>query len=139
MKHQSLKKALLKLNIWFSKKCLPNEYGCISKTERDAIKIFNTIASDLTSELLIDSLSNKYYIKSIKTGVFITFCVRSAELLIINHVYGYTIKMSHRAVRHIQNMMLIKIKHRGRDLEKEYKNNIQYSLNNITQTLKERL
>lgn len=139
MKPLSLKKSLIKFKIWFGKKYLPNNYSGISKTERDAIKIFNTLVSHPTSELLTDPLSDKYYIKSTKTGIFVTISVHSTEISIINHVYGYNVKISNRTTRSMKNTILTEIEKRRIELEEEYKNNIQHSLNYIAKTIKERL
>lgn len=135
----SLKKASIKFKIWFIKKYLPYDYSDISKTERDTIRIFNTLVSHPTSELLTDPLSDKYYIKSAKTGIFITIDVRLTEISIINHVYGYNVKISNRTMRGMRTTILTEIEKRRYKLEEEYKSNIQHSLNHIAKTIKERL
>jgi hypothetical protein len=139
MKLPSPKRAATKFKIWFSKKYLPYDYGDISKTERDVIRIFNTLVSHPSSELLTDPLSDKYYIKSVKTGIFVTISIRANEISIINHVYGYNVKISNRTMRGMQNTALMEIERRRSKLEKEYQSNIQHSLNHIAKTVKERL
>ena len=105
----------------------------------NVIRIFNTLVSHPSSELLTDPLSDKYYIKSVKTGIFVTISIRANEISIINHVYGYNVKISNRTMRGMQNTALMEIEKRRSKLEKEYQSNIQHSLNHIAKTVKERL
>jgi hypothetical protein len=140
MKNPFYKKTLVKLLIWFKRKFSPHGFEKITKAERDSICIFNALVKHKDSDLLIDPSGCKYYIKSSKTGIFITISTgEPGEISIINHVYGYNVKVSLRVLRGIEKTYHTEINKRIIAMEDEYKNNIQHSLSHIAQTIKERL
>ena len=139
MKKLLSKKKLVKISIWFNQKFNPQAFERITKTERDAIMIFNTLVKHHDSDLLIHPSHDKYYVKSQKTGIFITISTYQAEISIINHVYGYNVKISNRVLKNMTNTFITEVENRRLQMENEYKNNIQHSLNHIAITIKERL
>lgn len=121
----------------------PAGYEPISKTERESMIIFNSLIKHPTSELLIHPSHDKYYIKSPSTGIFITLTslgtMNSTEVSIINHVYGYNVRLGQRASNIMIKSFLMEVDKRRLQMEDDYKNNIQHSLHHIAKTIKERL
>jgi hypothetical protein len=132
----NINKTLFKIIIWIGKKINPNNFKQISKIERDVLLIFNHLVKDPNSDLNIHPSYNKYYVKSSIKGIFISISVIQSEISIINHVYGYNVKVSHRVLRNIEDTFKKEIEYRINKMEHEYTNNIQHSLNHIVQTIK---
>jgi hypothetical protein len=140
MKPKFLRRANTKLGLWFKKKFSPKDCSEISKTERDAMIIFNTLVNDPGSELFIHPANTKFYIKSAKTGIFLTMSSSVAnEISIINHVYGYNVKTSDRVIKNLTKIFLAEVEKRRMDMENEYLGNIEHSIHTIAKTIKERL
>lgn len=139
MKHRFFKRKLTKLSIWFKKKFNPHDFEKITKTERDVTLIFNALVHHPESDLLIRPGNDKYYIKSNKSGIFITVSSYLSEISIINHVYGYNVKISSRVLKNLEMIFMKEVEKRRLNMEEEYKSNIQHSLDHIARTIKERL
>lgn len=139
MKKYFLKRVLRKVYLWFTRKFNPQQFEHVTRTERDALMIFNTLVHHQDSDLLIRPSYDKYYIKSNKTGIFITLSTYSPEISIINHVYGYNVKISNRVARNMEKTFVNEVEKRRLKMENEYKDNIEHSLNHIAVTIKERL
>jgi hypothetical protein len=139
MKKLFRKRRFAKISIWFKKKFNPNDFDKITKTERDAVIIFNALVKHHDSDLLIHPSHERYYIKSQQTGIFITISTYQPEISIVNHVYGYNVKISNRVLKSVVNTFITEVENRRIQMENEYKNNIQHSLNHIARTIKERL
>ena len=139
MKNPFRKRTLTKIAFWFKRKFSPHEFEKVTRTERDSIYIFNTLVKHEDSDLLIHPSGHKYYIKSPKTGIFITVSTSTPEISIINHVYGYNVRISPRVLKNMEKIFYTEVNKRRLDMEEEYKNNIQHSLTHIAQTNKERL
>ena len=139
MKKRFYHRLWLKIGIKFKRMFDPHSIESITKTERDAIYIFNTLTHDPGSELFMHPSYDKYYIKSAKTGIFVTITTHHPEISIINHVYGYNVKLSNRAMNGMIKTFLKEVEKRRLKMESEYTDNIQHSINNIAKTIKERL
>lgn len=111
----------------------------ITKMERNITFIFNALVHHAESDLLIRPGGDKFYVKSNKSGIFITVSSYLREISIINHVYGYNVKISPRVLKHLELIFTKEVEKRRLIMENEYKNNIQYSLDHIANTIKERL
>jgi hypothetical protein len=137
MKTLFSKRILTKISIWFKRKF--NHIEQLSNTERAAVYIFTTLSKDHNSELYANPYNEKYYIKSLTTGIFVTITKHHPEISIINHVYGYTIKLSNRTIDSMVKTFLIEVDKRRLQMENEYKSNIEHSISNIAKTIKEKL
>lgn len=137
------KRKLTKMLIWWRSKMNPSDYEPISKTERESMIIFSSLIKHPTSELLIHPNHDKYYIKSTSTGIFITLTslgtMNSTEISIINHVYGYNVRLGQRASNVMIKAFLTEVNKRRLQMEDDYNSNIQHSLHHIAKTIKERL
>jgi len=140
MKTPFRKRTLTKISLWFRKRFSPLEFEQVTRTERDALYIFNTLVRHPDSDLLIHPSGCKYYVKSPNTGIFITITTsNSPEISIINHVYGYNVKISGRVLKNMERLFYKEVDKRRIEMEDEYNSNIQHSLNHIAQTIKDRL
>lgn len=129
----------IKFIIWVKRKYDPHSFQKITKTEKDAMDIFNSLVKDSESELLIHPYLDKYYIKSAKTGIFIILITQIPEISIINHIYGYNVKLSARVSNNMIKTFLGEVENKRLSMEKEYTDNIQYSLNHISKTIKAKI
>jgi hypothetical protein len=139
MKTNFLHKIKLKFAIKLKRLLNPNLADRTTKTERDVICIFNALVSNESSELLMHPNNEKFYMKSAKTGIFITLSTHYNEISIINHVYGYNVRLSNRVLHEMIKTFLLEVEKRRIAMTLEYNNNIEHSLNNIAKTIKERL
>lgn len=137
------KRNFTKLSIWWKSKFNPFKFEPITKTERESIIIFNTLVKHSASELLMHPDRDKYYIKSEVTGIFITLTSvgtrNTTEISIINHIYGYNVKLGQRASEMMIKTFLTEVNRRRLQMEDDYNHNIQHSLHYIAKTIKERL
>jgi hypothetical protein len=143
MKTLFSKRNLIKLSIWWKSKMYPSDFEPITKTERESMLVFNALVKHPTSELLIHPSHEKYYIKSAKTGIFITLTpsrsMGTTEISIINHIYGYNVRLGERASNVLTKTFLMEVDKRRLQMETDYNNNIQHSLHHISKTIKKRL
>lgn len=139
MKNMFNKRTLTKIRMWFGKKLNPYRFQQITGTERDVIMIFNALVHHPDSDLLIRPGNDKYYIKSVNSGIFITLSTYLSEISIINHVYGYNVKLGSRAMKNMESTFINEVEKRRTLLEIEYNNNIKHSLKHIAKTIKNRL
>jgi hypothetical protein len=82
---------------------------------------------------------DKFYLKSPKMGIFLTISGNLSEISIINHVYGYNVKVGSRALKSITKSFMEEVEKRRLQMESEYTENIQHSLSNLAKTIKERI
>lgn len=127
-----------RITIWGKKKLSPHD-SVISKTERDVMIIFNTLVHHNESELLMHPSGDKFYLKSPKMGIFITISGNLSEISIINHVYGYNVKVGSRVLKNVTKSFTEEVEKRRLEMEREYNQNIQHSLSNLAKTIKERI
>ena len=131
-------KSFTKISIWIKKRLSPHNFK-IDKAERDVMIIFNTLVRHNESELLMHPSGDKFYLKSPKMGIFLTISGNLSEISIINHIYGYNVKVGPRVLKNITNAFTQEVEKRRLQMEKEYNENIQHSLSNLAKTIKERI
>lgn len=130
IKHE-LKKLELKLYKFLNKSnTLP-----LSKEERCALIIVGKLLLNKGNELLMYPSLNRFYIKSDDNGIFVVVTSNPNEITIINHVYCYNVKLGERSYNRIYDMFMEEVKRRRLAMEKEYTDNIQYSLMNVASKL----
>jgi hypothetical protein len=111
---------------WNKSACTP-----ISSEERSLMIIVSQLLQNKETELLMVPKMDKFYIKSDDSSIFIVIDNISSEAYAINHVFGYHIKMSDRVMNFVLDKFIEEVEKRRTDMEKEYRNNIQYSLNSV--------
>lgn len=130
IKHK-LKKLELKLYKFLNRSnTLP-----LSKEERCSIIIVGKLLLNKGNELLLHPSLNRFYIKSDESGIFIVVSSSPNEITIINHVYCYNVKLGERAYNRIHDMFMDEVNRRRLAMEKEYTDNIQFSLMNVASKL----
>lgn len=111
----------------------------ISQEERYLIRIVRKLLSMKDSELLMTPNVTKFYINSDKNndknGVFVVIDLSSGVTSVINHKFGYDIKMSPRVITCIMNDFTKNVEERRANMEKEYRGNIQYSLSTVLKNI----
>jgi hypothetical protein len=127
-----------RISISCKKRLSPHDFK-IGKAERDVMIIFNTLIHHNESELLMHPSGDKFYLKSPKMGIFLTISGNLSEISIINHVYGYNVKIGSRVLKNITSSFMEEVEKRRLQMEKEYNENIQHSLSNLAKTIKERI
>lgn len=133
----NIRRLPLKLSLYIKKSVYPEDYK-ISSAVRDAIIIFNNLVTNSESELLMHPTREKFYVKSIKYDLFVTVDANDSELSIINHLYGYNVKISNRILKNVTKVFLAEVEKRRLAMETEYKNNIKHSLNTLARDIKKR-
>jgi hypothetical protein len=127
-----------KLKVWCRKKLDPHETR-IGKAERDAMIIFNALVRHPESELLIHPSGEKFYVKSEELGIFVTVSGNESEISIINHVYGYNVRIGSRVLKNVSKTFTTEVEKRRVQMEQEYMENIQHSLAHLAKSIKERI
>ena len=108
----------------------------ITKEERYAIIIAQKMLKDKTNDPKLHPSKPVFYIESPVKEMLYKFNTATEEADIVNHTYGYNIKMSSRAARNIYNMFVKETERRREEMEDRYAKNIQHSLSSIASRLK---
>lgn len=132
----NLKRFTQKVGIKFSRMMNPIDREILSNSERDASAIFRKLLKDQESELLTSPLSGKYYLKSPDKDMLLV--LGNGNLSIVNHVYGYDVRLSQKAEKKLTETFLNEVENRRRKMEEEYSRNVQHSLKTIIEKLHEK-
>lgn len=98
-------------------------------SELEASMLFRRMIKDHTSELLTSPLSNKFYVKNDDLRILII--MTEYDIQIINHIFGYNVRISQKTFRNLHSSFIKKVEHRRSMMETEYKNNVKHSLQTI--------
>ena len=135
-KIHNLKRFTQKVGIRFTRMMNPLDREILSNSERDASAIFRKLLKDQESELLTSPLSGKYYLKSPDKDMLLV--LGNGNLSIVNHVYGYDVRLSQKAEKKLTETFLNEVEHRRKKMEEEYSQNVQHSLKTIIEKLHEK-
>jgi len=80
-------------------------------------------------------MSSRYFVKNERSQILVIF--RDGEASVINHVYGYNVKISPKTFKSLYTIFVTEVEIRRDRLEEEYRQNMQHSLNNIISTMEE--
>jgi len=108
----------------------------MNESERKASCIFRKLLKDPESELLTSSLSEKYYIRS--HDKLMLLVLENYQISISNPVYEYAIYLSEKSRKMLIETFIEESEKRRNQMEEEYKNNFQHSLNTIIKKLNEK-
>lgn len=131
----SIKHELKKLELKLYKILNKSNTIPLTKEERCSIIIVSKLLLNKGNELLMYPSLNRFYIKSDENGIFVVVTSDPNEITIINHVYCYNVKLGERSYNRIYNMFMEEVKQRRLAMEKEYTDNIQFSLMNVVSKL----
>lgn len=107
----------------------------LTKEERCSLIIVGKLLLNKGNELLMYPSLNRFYIKSDDNEIFVVVTSNPNEITIINHVYCYNVKLGERSYNRIYDMFMEEVKRRRLAMEKEYTDNIQFSLMNVANKL----
>lgn len=136
-------KLLRTLKLKLIKKLSPTSATPIIQEERYLMIIIKKLLNLKESELLMTPNMSKFYItldkNNDKSGIFVVIDFTSNVTSIINHKFGYDIKMSSRVSSYIMTNFITKVEERRENMEKEYRSNIQYSLSTVLENINTRI
>lgn len=98
-------------------------------SELEAAMLFRRMIKDPESELLTSPLSSKYYVKNDDLRILII--MTEYDITIINHIFGYNVRITQKTFRNLHESFVKKVEHRRNVMETEYKNNVKHSLQTI--------
>lgn len=107
----------------------------ISCEERALMIIVNKLLASNGSEPLMAPTMNKVYVRSDDRSIFVVIDFDTNDASVINHHFGYDIKISERVARSISDRFVAEVEKRRTDMENEYRGNIQYSLSSVIKKL----
>jgi hypothetical protein len=103
--------------------------------EKDASLIFYKLIKNKESELLISPLSNKCFIKNDDGNILII--LEAYELTIINHVFGYNIKLSNITYHKLYKAFNVEVENRRIKMEDSFRKNVKHSLQTLISKIHE--
>ena len=108
----------------------------ITKEERCLMVIVRKLLNLIGSELYMN-IPGVYeiYIVSADKTVFVCIDSDSNTAKVINHHFGYDLKISNRVLNYILNIFYAEAKKRRDKMKDEYRSNIQYSLSTVITNL----
>lgn len=106
-----------------------------SSSDRDAALLFRKMILQKDSELLISPISSKYFIKNEANDILLI--LSDYELVVINHVFGYNIRLSQKTHRLLYEAFINEVETRRKEMEKDFSKNIKHSLQTLIQRIDE--
>ena len=100
-----------------------------NSSELDAALLFKKMLVKADSELLISPLSGRYFIKNDRKQILII--LTEYELVVINHVFGYNIKISQKLQRSLYQAFVSEVEQRRTAMENAFRQNVKHSLQSI--------
>jgi hypothetical protein len=104
-------------------------------SELEAATLFRRMIKDHGSELLISPISSKYYVKNDDLRILII--MTEYDITIINHIFGYNVRVSQKTFRNLYSTFIKTVEHRRTLMETEYKNNVKHSIQTIIKRIDE--
>jgi N12 class adenine-specific DNA methylase len=104
-----------------------------NSSDRDASILFRKMILQKDSELLISPISNRYFVKNDANNILLI--LEEYELVIINHVFGYNIKLSQKAYRQLYTAFVNEVEDRRKQMERTFSKNVKHSLQTLIQRL----
>lgn len=100
-----------------------------NSSELDAALLFKKMLVKTDSELLISPLSGRYFLKNDRKQILII--LTEYELVVINHVFGYNIKISQKLQRSLYQAFVSEVEQRRTAMENAFRQNVKHSLQSI--------
>lgn len=119
------------------KRMLLSKSDCnITREERCLMIIVRKLLNLVGSELYMNIPGvDEIYIVSEDKTVFVCIDYNSDTAKVINHHFGYDLKISNRALDYILNAFYAEAKKRRDKMKDEYRSNIHYSLSTVITNL----
>ena len=100
-----------------------------NSSELEAALLFKKMLVKADSELLISPLSGRYFLKNDRNQILII--LTEYELVVINHVFGYNIKISQKLQRSLYQAFVSEVEQRRTAMENVFRQNVKHSLQSI--------
>ena len=126
---------LKKVKLQFYKIFNKQDTTPISKEERSLMIIASQLVNNKKTDLLMTPRMDKFYITSDDKSLFVVIDTELCDACVVNHVFGYHIKISQRAMNFILDKFIDEVEARRNAMENEFRSNIQYSLNSVAERL----
>jgi hypothetical protein len=104
-----------------------------NSSDRDASILFRKMILQKDSELLISPISSRYFVKNDANNILLI--LSEYELIIINHVFGYNIRLSQKAYRQLYTAFVNEVEDRRKQMERNFSKNVKHSLQTLIQRL----
>ena len=109
----------------------------IEREERYLMIIVRKLLNSQESELLMVPDMSKFYIKSENNGIFVVADFNTNVASVINHKFGYDIKMKNaRVLKYVVGNFTKVVEQRRQEMENEYRRNIQHTLSSVLNNIK---
>jgi hypothetical protein len=73
----------------------------------------------------------------VKTYLRILIIMTEYDITIINHIFGYNVRVSQKTFRNLYSTFIKTVEHRRTLMETEYKNNVKHSIQTIIKRIDE--
>jgi hypothetical protein len=134
IKSHKLKRFFQKIGIILTKKINFQGKEKLNDNELEASILFRKLLIEPGTELLTSPLSGKFYLKSLKKDMLVI--LSSNQISIINHIYGYNVSVPSFLYERLKNVFIEEVERRRFKMEEEFRKNVQHSLKNIINSLK---
>jgi hypothetical protein len=104
--------------------------------EGDCVVICKKLVKMKDSVMLMTPLTDKRYIKNERLQIFVI--MQNQHVQIINHVYSYSVSLSHRSWNRLIDFYNLEMEDRRTGFEEEITSNIRHSLKNILDELEKK-
>lgn len=104
--------------------------------EGDCVVICKKLVKMKDSVMLMTPLTDKRYIKNERLQIFVI--MQNQHVQIINHVYSYSVSLSHRSWNRLVDFYNLEMEDRRTGFEEEITSNIRHSLKNILDELEKK-
>ena len=109
----------------------------IEREERYLMIIVRKLLNSQESELLMVPDMSKFDIKSENNGIFVVADFNTNVASVINHKFGYDIKMKNaRVLKYVVGNFTKVVEQRRQEMENEYRGNIQHTLSSVLNNIK---
>lgn len=133
-KAHGTRRLVQRLGIWLHRSMKLDSNEKISESEREACLIFTKMLADPENRLLVSPLGN-YYIQCQSQDMLVQ--LSRGDINIINHVYGYNVRLSQKTFRRMQEEFMKEVNKRCEILEKDYSQNVKHSLKSIIKRMQD--
>jgi hypothetical protein len=104
--------------------------------EGDCVVICKKLVKMKDSVMLMTPLTDKRFIKNERLQIYVI--MQNQHVQIINHIYSYSVSLSHRSWKRLVDFYNLEIEDRRTGFEEEITSNIRHSLKNILDELEKK-
>lgn len=133
----TLKRFWQRIRIYAIRKTDPRiqDWNGLTDEEKRISSVIRRLIKKPDSELLLSPMSSRYFVKNERGQILVIF--RDGEASVINHVYGYNVKISPRTFKSLYSIFVTEVEIRRDRMEEEYRKNMKSSLESIISTMED--